>query len=384
MPLGRHPAETRARHGDRRPTRSAHHPAEMSSRHLIVSAFPPSRCGVGTYAAGHLEALRDSGASARTASPLHDSKADYHFDVSNLKAAWKWIWFCMWNRHDFVHVHYADRYFFKYRKAGRTSRYLLRIFQTMALRFLASRSRRSSVIIHEIPHHPGLQNSFVSSRSFVLSGFDEILFHTASMREACLSVYPSIQPEKCRLIEHDRFMKRHFHGDKAQARMELGLDPDRIILLCIGFIQESKGFDDVVHAYAGAGIDPQASLHLVGSSRAQKESRRHYMESLTALCDHTPGCHMHPEYLSDERFDCWLAAADLVFLPYRGVVSSGVGARAGLYQTPIAIRSLPNLIDQFPNALRFSDQDGLVEIIRRNGKKEMQQTTEPASSRLSP
>jgi len=368
MPLDRHPADKWARHGARSPTRSAHNPVEMIQRHLIVSAFPPSRCGVGTYAAGHLEALRDSGASVRTASPLHDSKADSHFDVSNLKTALKWLWFCMWNRYDFVHVHYADRYYFKHRRAERASRYLLRIFQTMALRSLSFRSHHSSVIIHEIPHHPGQQQSFVSSRSFVLSGFDEILFHTASMREACLSVYPSIKPGKCRLIEHDRFMKRHFHGDKSKARMDLGLHPEQFLFLCIGFIQESKGFDDVVRAFAAADIHQKASLHIVGSNRSNQESQILYTQSLIALCDENDSCYIHPEYLSDEQFDCWLAAADLVFLPYRGVVSSGVGARAGLYQTPIAIRSLPNLMDQFPNAMQFKDHDELVEIISNSEK----------------
>ena len=59
-----------------------------------------------------------------------------------------------------------------------------------------------------------------------------------------------------------------------------------------------------------------------------------------------------------------LIAVDLLFLPYRGVASSGVGARAELYGCPIVIRALPNLTDQFPRASMFTESEKLLEIMK--------------------
>lgn len=44
---------------------------------------------------------------------------------------------------------------------------------------------------------------------------------------------------------------------------------------------------------------------------------------LRALVAATPGAMLREGYLSDETFDVWLVAADLVVLPYRHIWSSG-------------------------------------------------------------
>jgi hypothetical protein len=52
------------------------------------------------------------------------------------------------------------------------------------------------------------------------------------------------------------------------------------------------------------------------------------------------------EYVSDERFDTWLVAADVVVLPYRYIWSSGVLERARLYDRPVIASDVGGLRDQ--------------------------------------
>ncbi len=74
-------------------------------------------------------------------------------------------------------------------------------------------------------------------------------------------------------MAHETFLKPKFTGSKMQARTWLKIPQDETILLCIGFIQEHKGFDSVVEAMREI-LDKGRVLYIVGSLRLQK---KHYL-----------------------------------------------------------------------------------------------------------
>jgi hypothetical protein len=74
---------------------------------------------------------------------------------------------------------------------------------------------------------------------------------------------------------------------------------------------------------------------------------------------------VHPGYVSDEQFDVWLVAADLVVLPYRRIWSSGVLERAELYGRPVVATRVGGLADQAPPGTVLVDDDrALVAALR--------------------
>lgn len=329
--------------------------------HLFISTLPPARCGVAAYAAEHLEVLRDAGAIIQTAAPDPDSHADIRIDTTTLAGAWRWLRFCMRGRYDQVHLHYVDVHCFRGRDGGPIGIWVRRLMQALALRRLASRARHSSIILHELPHHGHRSVTYRALRSLAFAGFSESIFHTEPMRADCLRLYPGLRRTTSRIADHTQFMRRKFAGNPTEARRRLGLDSGSRVLLCIGFLQSSKGFDEAAKAFASAGLAENCQLHIVGSLRSTTPEEQQYADSLRTLCQRTPRSFLHECYLSDESFDCWLAAADLVILPYRGIASSGVGARASLYGKKLVIRNLPNLTDQFPDARTFSNCDELAD-----------------------
>ena len=335
----------------------------MKSNVLLVSSLPPSKCGVAKYAQEHLDVMREEGLEVTTASPETDSSADIHFGTLTLRGAFAWLAFCATHRFETVHVHYVDRFFFPMGNYGAMGRILLRSLQSLALRLLACKSSTSFIVIHELATRPNLGRTFFRWRDFGLSKFTEVQFHTPSMKEEFLAVCTSVSGERCTLVAHERFMRRKYCGTKESAREQLLLPPKRCIFICLGFIQESKGFDEVVAVFGKSGLGTGVELHVVGSVQANDPASARYAADLEKACQNTPNCHFHGEFLSDEKFDCWLAAADLLFLPYRGIVSSSVGARAELYGCPIVTRSLANLSDQFPMARRFTDAGELLQIM---------------------
>jgi glycosyltransferase involved in cell wall biosynthesis len=336
----------------------------MKSDILLVSSLPPTICGVGTYAQEHLNSMREKGCNVTTASPNHDSVADIHFDTNTLGGVFRWLRFCAMHRYEIVHVHYVDHFFFQRSKYGHMHQFLLRCVQSLSLRLLASNSSHSRVVIHEIPTSRNLGRRFYRWREFGLSSFSNVEFHTPSMRDDFIAVYTGVSQNSCEIVSHERFMRHNFSGSKEAARKHLSLSPTNTIFLCLGFVQKSKGFDEVVEAFGKSMLGDTVELHVVGSSHSNAPIEMRYSADLEKACKNTPNCQFHGDFLNDEDFDCWLAAADLLFLPYRSVTSSGVGARAEIHGCPIVIRSIPGLVDQFPHAERFTETGELQQIMK--------------------
>ena len=71
----------------------------------------------------------------------------------------------------------------------------------------------------------------------------------------------------------------------------------------------------------------------------------------------TPGTHLHEGFVSDERFDEWLVAADCLVLPYRAILSSGVLERARLFGTPVIATRVGGLEEQAGDGTTLVDDD---------------------------
>lgn len=337
----------------------------VNSTALVVSSLPPSKCGLASYAAEHIENLKNDYASVNSVGILSDSVGNHTFTLTSLVDSLRLLIYALLDSSENVFVHYADAHYFSWQK-WKTPVYLVRqLSHALTLYILGTKAEKSCVIIHEM--HTNIKTSRFHKwlRYTSLVGFKTIAVHTPKMKNDVLQWLEKLQPEQLQVIEHTQFMSRRFSGSKKEAKMQLKLSSEKIILLCMGFIQESKGFHDVVNAFAKNHESQQAELHIVGSMQNQNADTQKYFDELTQLCKNTKGVSFHDEYIDDVVFDCWLAAADVVFLPYLGVASSGVGARATLYGTKLVIRNLQNLTEQFPAAEKFSNQSELQNLINK-------------------
>lgn len=351
---------------------NSHLPPHVKPSVLLVSSMPPARCGVATYAAEHLDAMLAANENVEVISTVNDSNASHNFDLSTLCGCWAWLCFCLHASHSRVFLHFTDAHFFPRPSGNRFSRVLGQLLQALALNALSRRIPGSSVIFHELGTGESLPRWFTALRNLAFHRWTELQFHTPSMREASLKHYRYLRPENCLLIDHVAHMRCKFSGTTQEARTKLDLPSDHILFLCLGFITENKGFDDAIHAFnaSGVGLKKMVQLHLVGDTPENKSAKNH-ISKLQMDADASLNVFLHPGFIDDQTFDAWLAACDALILPYRGVASSGVGARASLYDKPLIVRDLPNLIEQFPNAIAFSNAEDLALIISSFAKEKM-------------
>jgi glycosyltransferase involved in cell wall biosynthesis len=141
------------------------------------------------------------------------------------------------------------------------------------------------------------------------------------------------------------------------------------MFLSIGFIQPHKGFDRAIRAFGRlggtTGDGRPLRLDVVGSVRLEDPAYVEHVDTLRGLSDATPGTGLHLGYVSDEEFDRWIVAADVIVLPYRHIWSSGVIERAALYDRPVIVTRVGGLAAQArADTVVVETDDELAEAMR--------------------
>jgi glycosyltransferase involved in cell wall biosynthesis len=305
---------------------------------LMVSPWAPYRDGIASYAQQEVRHLRAAGHDVTVLSPL-PSAAHHHLRLGGATGAVRLA------RHgagyDRVIVQFGPELLFGQCRTGAE-----RVAVWAALAALA-RTTDLELRIHEIEYDRLEQSRAEAAMArTVVGSAHAVTVHTEAEHRALLERLGPVAG-RISVVAHGRHFSSQVDLSPLEAKAELGLDPDRLTLLCIGFLQHHKGFDLAIEALAVATLD-DADLHIVGSGRIDHPEIAQYVSQLRAMADRSAGVTLHEGYVSDELFDRWLLAADVVVLPYREIWSSGVVERARLFDKPIIASDLPQLRDQLP------------------------------------
>jgi glycosyltransferase involved in cell wall biosynthesis len=330
-------------------------------RILMVAPYPPHRDGIAAYAVQEARRLLREGHQLEVLSP-GPSAAHHHLDLKGTRGALalaKRV-----RRYDRLVVQFHPDLFYEVPSSAGAHA------ATSAALGLAFRLARSTEVrVHEIDYTLGRAPAPVGPAVVaMLRSIDRLVVHTEVERRAFLDAF-RIDPQRVEVADHGGSFVRRTNLDRAGARRRLGIPEDVFSFLSIGFIQPHKGFDRAVEAFAAltaAGLgSPRARLDVVGSVRVEEPDYVAHLDRLRELAAATPGVTIHSGYVSDELFDVWLVAADLVVLPYRRIWSSSVLERAALYDRPVVATRVGGLADQAPaGAVLVEDDEGLVAAMR--------------------
>jgi glycosyltransferase involved in cell wall biosynthesis len=336
---------------------------------LIISTFPPKHCGIATYAQEMSIYLRREHRTIYTLAVDPDATASYKLRLNSIKGLCKAFIICFFGRFDEIYVNFTEELIWPGLSRSDYRRYPVIIMQTLWMLLLGLKFRKKChLIVHEVKTHPkSILSSLRSKLSFMFH--HNIIFHTkAEQIDFLLGFSPFIKENQTKIQNHEKYMTPKFLGTKKEARQKLGLNDEDIIYLCIGFIQEHKGFDTAVKAFADASNE-NSKLFVVGSIRVNCKEFRAYRDKLSQQIKTTERAELVEQYLDDQTFDQWIKAADYVILPYSEIWSSGVGARTQMLGSKLILRDLENLLSQFDNKgdiQTFSSTKQLSDIISTN------------------
>ena len=327
-------------------------------RILMVSPYPPIRDGIAAYAVQQVAALRRDGHEVEVLSP-GPSAAHHHLDLLGPRGPL--VLARRVRGYDKVIVQFHPDVF--YPVPATPSRHAA---VSLALLAAVRAARRTEVVVHEIDYRLGRRRGpdGVAARR-LWRRVDRILLHTELERRNFIESF-GVRPGRTAVTAHGAHFVRRTSMSQQAARRSLGIPEPELVFLSIGFLQPHKAFDRAVRAFDGLGT-LGCSLHIVGSVRVDEPGHLAYLAELQELVDATPGAHLHNQYVSDELFDRWLVASDVVVLPYRNIWSSGVLERALLYDRRVIATAVGGLSQQAGArpAVTLVDEAGLVDAMWR-------------------
>jgi len=317
-------------------------------RTLMVTPYPPARDGIAAYAVQAVAGLRATGDDVEVLSP-GPSAAHHHLDLASWRGP---LALARRMRHyDKVVIQYHPDLFYP-----QPCRPLRHTWTSLALAGAFRAAPELEVRVHETDYSAGagIRPSSLATRLLWRTA-GAVVMHTEAERQSFHRAF-GVPLSEIQLAEHGAHFSARSTLDRPAARERLGLPQEGFRFLSIGFIQPHKGFDRAIRAFSGLG-DLGCHIDVVGSVRVDEPAYLDHLDDLMALAEATPGAAVRAGYLTDEEFDIWLVASDVVVLPYRHIWSSSVLERAALYQRPVIASRVGGLTSQVRSDSVLVDTD---------------------------
>lgn len=338
-------------------------------RILVISPYAPVRDGIAAYALQSVARLREAGHDVQVLSP-YPSAAHHHLELPSLAGALALKNYT--SRVDKVIVQYHPDFFFRPEWSTR---------QREAVAVALTRAWRAApeveILVHEADYsrsHTG--PAWLATRA-MWAAATRVIVHTDAERLGFSAAF-GVPLRHIRTQKHGGDFAPHTTLTRTAARRRLGIAEDEFVFLSIGFIQPHKGFDRAVRAFATLNATAHAArFDLVGSVRTSEPAYLEYARELFRLTEATPRAHVHSGFVSDEEFDAWIVASDVVVLPYRHIWSSSVFERAALFQRSVIATRVGGLSEQARASTVLVDNDDALAramsdaMIARNGGRRL-------------
>lgn len=322
---------------------------------LVISTYPPMKCGIAAYASQMVSQLRKEGHVVDIFSP-EEGNGDFTTDKKKINVL-TIIRFCIF--YDAIILQYHPSFFYPDSK-GDNLLGTLKIHLFFILLFIILR-RKLEIIIHEFP---GTHESAPGRLGETIKWFfsPKLVFHTQKEVDDFQASYFRLSPNRYELRSPHAYYSRFRDISQKDARKELNISENALVFLCIGFIQPHKGFDRAVFGFKNIQTDDK-QLYIVGSLRLELEEYIRYLDSLKRTAEKRSNIHVIERYLSDEEFDTWISASDIIVIPYREIWSSAVLGRAKVFDKRVIASDVGGLSEQLSDGdFLFQSDDELAEI----------------------
>ncbi|WKK72468.1 hypothetical protein Q0F99_05835 [Rathayibacter oskolensis] len=248
-------------------------------------------------------------------------------------------WFrLLTSRVDIVHLHWPDLTFLsgirRYRVVARLVFFFgfLRVARLRGTRLIWT---AHNVVSHEERATPFLRNWY---RRLLTENLDAIICLSQEGVAAMRVSYPELADVPAFVTPHGHYRADYdFSADRAEARAELGLDPDARLVVSVGQIRPYKNIPTLIERFREREDD--GTLLAVAGNPARGPLRGVIEEAVGG----DPRVRLELAFLSDERIALWLRASDLVVLPYSAIQNSGSAILAVSADRPVLVPDLGSM-----------------------------------------
>ena len=248
-------------------------------------------------------------------------------EVVSAHLAGGWFWQNL-RKGDVLHLHWPS---FSYAKdtAGKS----LRAFVRYAALLLLVRARGGRIVwtAHNLYPHRATGPAWLDriARRFTIAISSKVYAHSESAARIVADTF-RVSAAKMAVIPQGHYVG--YYPDtytKSDARAALKISLDATCYLFFGGVEPYKNLPELIRAFVRARRDDDV-LYLVGRCKDAK-----YKAEIRAAAAQEPGIHIVDAYVDDNAIQLYMAAADVVVLPYREVLTSAVAMLALSFGRPV-------------------------------------------------
>lgn len=270
----------------------------------------------------------------------------------------RWLWQNK-NNVNILHFHYVQQ-FYAYEQHYARLRWVFRMWRNFI--FLRQWGYKTVFTVHNlIPSFP-LKPYWIDylGHYIVANRADKIIVHCNKARESFIKMYH--RRNEINLIEHPNYIGIYENKlSKTQARKLLGYEDTQLIFLFFGGVRPNKGVERVIRAFSKL-KNPNCRLLIVG-----KGSSEEYVRQLEKLALKDERIELRAaSFIPDDEVQGYLNAADVVVLPFSGILTSGSAMLALSFGKPVIAPAMGCLPEELGDAGLFYDgsEDGLLAVLK--------------------
>jgi len=132
---------------------------------------------------------------------------------------------------------------------------------------------------------------------------------------------------------------------KSDARQSVGVPKDKVVFLFFGFVRKYKGLDLLIDALAR--LDNQSAHLLIAG---EFWGKRNFYDTLIRNKNLDKQVTIVDRYISEDEFEQFFSAADVVVLPYRDATQSGVPQLAFTMGRPVIVTNVGGLAENIKSS----------------------------------
>lgn len=336
----------------------------MNNKILIIGPNHPRKCGIATHVNQEYLNFVNQGNFVKI---LSSKDCNSHFK-ENTKGFFNPLKILKYYKDfDTIYLHFSpEQYFYTYYNPLR----LFNLLPLLSFYIIFKKCENLIFVVHELPLNKYFfQKLFI--HKYIWQRVTKILFFTYNEKINFQNKFQILFKENQYLIENvNKNFIKYCKLNQDDAMIKLNLPKNKKILLAIGFINFSKGFDRIVSIFNSKKFQ-NSILYIVGEARCTNNFEKNYFESLKLLCHDNVNIILINEFLTDEKFDIWTIASDFLVFPYRANSNSGVLGRAKLYCKNVIVSDIGGLCNQIEKTDILFKNDNELENILKNIDKQI-------------
>jgi glycosyltransferase involved in cell wall biosynthesis len=263
-----------------------------------------------------------------------ETKESLHASLKNIRRRLvdlKLVIWLLWSGIDVVHFQWSVNRDGDYR--------LMKLLKALGIKVFYT--------AHDLAPHRGYSTAVRHALAKIYGIADGVIVHSESNRREIAELF-GLNPAKVFVVPHgsDEVFSRDRSVSKADARRDLGIGPEKQVILFFGFIKRYKGLEHLVAAFEEVKRRlPDAFLLIAGQIyRADKEGCDFYSRLIDGLKGRADVLCV-PQYIPVESIGDYFAASDVVVLPYVKSYTSGVLLAAYAAGRPVIVTDTGGLAE---------------------------------------